>query len=128
MSQHRLAAPTPPLSDSLWQSTVSQAAAQTPQLLLTCTSLLLSPSAIVYANNIESVLLKIGLHSAEMGLCLSDQLLRNSVSSAGAEEQAGKLREKFDWNSKCETGIYEALMTHFLDDWKNLDCNLYLVV
>ena len=69
---------------------VSRSAAQTPQLLLTCTTLLLSPSAIVYANNIEAVLLKIGLHSAAMGLSLIDQLLRNSSALTGAEARGAQ--------------------------------------
>ena len=60
---------------------VAAAAAPTPNLLVTCTALLVSPSAHLYTNNIEAVLLKIGLHSTEIGLVLIDHLLRNATSS-----------------------------------------------
>ncbi|XP_019627384.1 PREDICTED: LOW QUALITY PROTEIN: baculoviral IAP repeat-containing protein 6-like [Branchiostoma belcheri] len=57
---------------------IATAAAPTPSLMTTCVALLLSPHAGVYACNIEAVLLKIGLHSTEMGLALIDILLRNN--------------------------------------------------
>lgn len=59
------------------QKEVTEAAVSTPDLLVTCTTLLMTSSAVIYANSIESVLLTIGLHSTEMGLGLLDQLLRN---------------------------------------------------
>lgn len=61
---------------------VAEAASPTPNLLVTCTALLVSPSSIVYAANIEAVLLKIGLHSTGMGLSLIDHLLRNSIGGS----------------------------------------------
>ena len=69
------------------QEEVARAAAPTPHLLPTCTTLLVSPSALVYANNIEAVLLKIGLHSSHMGLGLIDHLLRNTATLAEEDDQ-----------------------------------------
>ena len=60
-------------------SQVAGAAARTSGLLVTCTALLVSSSAVqLYATNIEAVLLKIGLHSNEMGLVLIEHILRNT--------------------------------------------------
>ena len=61
------------------ESVVAEAAAPTQSLLNTCTALLVSPISAMYAPTIESVLLKLGLHSGEMGLALIDNLLRNSL-------------------------------------------------
>ena len=69
------------------QEAVAAAAAPTTNLLVTCTALLVSPSAGVYATSIESVLLKIGLHSTEMGLALIDNLFR---STNGATDYRGE--------------------------------------
>ena len=66
---------------------VAAAAAQTDNLLVTCTALLVSPSATLYTASIEAVLLKIGLHSTEMGLALIANLLRNASAS---QQQAGQ--------------------------------------
>ncbi|KAK6180714.1 hypothetical protein SNE40_008714 [Patella caerulea] len=52
------------------------AASQTPYLLQTCVSLLVSPSACLYNSKIEAVLLKIGLLSTELGLQLINFILR----------------------------------------------------
>ncbi len=57
---------------------VAAASGPTPNLLVTCTALLVSHSAVLYATNIESVLLKIGLHSTDMSLALLDHILRNT--------------------------------------------------
>jgi len=57
---------------------VTRAASPTPDLLLTCVTLLLSNSAIIYASNIESVLLTLGLHSVDLGLELIDHILRRT--------------------------------------------------
>ncbi|XP_052766452.1 baculoviral IAP repeat-containing protein 6-like isoform X2 [Mya arenaria] len=57
---------------------VADAASPTPGLLNTCTALLVSPISLVYNPNIEAVLLKLGLHSGEMGLALIDYLLRSN--------------------------------------------------
>ena len=59
------------------ESLVATVAAPIPDLLVTCTALLVSPSSIIYFTNIEAVLLRIGLHSTEIGLALIDSLLRN---------------------------------------------------
>lgn len=61
---------------------VTHAASSTPDLLLTCVTLLLSNSAIIYATNIESVLLTLGLHSVDLGLELIDHILRRTSFSA----------------------------------------------
>ena len=63
---------------------VAAAAAPTPNLLITCTTLLISPSSHMYSMytaDIQSVLLKIGLHSTDIGLVLIDHLLRNVSSN-----------------------------------------------
>ncbi len=68
------------------QEQVAMAAAPIPHLLTTCTALLMSTSASVYAPNIEAVLLEIALYSPEMGLGLIDLVLGNtnpSVEDAG---------------------------------------------
>jgi baculoviral IAP repeat-containing protein 6 len=65
-------------SDEL-RSAVTQAAAPTTDLLLTCTTLLMSTSALVYASSIESVLLTLGLHSVDLGLSLIDHILRRTT-------------------------------------------------
>ncbi|XP_041353670.1 baculoviral IAP repeat-containing protein 6-like isoform X2 [Gigantopelta aegis] len=59
------------------QDAVAAAAAPTPNLLGTCTSLLMSSMALLYSPQIEAVLLKIGLHSKAMGLALIDNILRS---------------------------------------------------
>ena len=59
------------------QDAVAAAAAPTPNLLATCTSLLMSSMALLYSPQIEAVLLKIGLHSKTMGLALIDNILRS---------------------------------------------------
>jgi baculoviral IAP repeat-containing protein 6 len=64
------------------ESCVSAAAARVPNLLNTCSALLVSPISGVYAPNIESVLLKLGLHTPPLGLALLDNILRSPVSSA----------------------------------------------
>ncbi|ESP03095.1 hypothetical protein LOTGIDRAFT_157060, partial [Lottia gigantea] len=58
---------------------VCTAASQTPYLLQTCVSLLVSPAANLYNNKIESVLLKIGLLSTELGLELIHYLLQEPL-------------------------------------------------
>ncbi|XP_022332916.2 dual E2 ubiquitin-conjugating enzyme/E3 ubiquitin-protein ligase BIRC6-like isoform X4 [Crassostrea virginica] len=65
---------------------VANAAAQTPNLMNTCSALLVSPISTVYVPNIEEVLLRLGLHSVDMGLALVDNILRspnNRDNSAG---------------------------------------------
>ena len=57
-------------------SEVAAAAAPTPNLLVTCTALLVLPVASLHSNCMEAVLLKIGLQSTNMGMALIDQLLR----------------------------------------------------
>ncbi|XP_076097651.1 dual E2 ubiquitin-conjugating enzyme/E3 ubiquitin-protein ligase BIRC6-like isoform X3 [Mytilus galloprovincialis] len=58
---------------------VAAAAATTSSLLTTCSALLVSPvsASSVYYYNIEAVLLKLGLHSLQMGLVLIDNILRS---------------------------------------------------
>ncbi|ELT93547.1 hypothetical protein CAPTEDRAFT_223860 [Capitella teleta] len=56
---------------------VTESASQSQFLLPTLSSLLMSPSASIYAASIEAVLLKIGLHSSSMGLSLIEHLLRS---------------------------------------------------
>jgi len=75
------------------QDKVAIAATPVQPLLRTCTSLLLSSGANLYINHIESVLLMLGLHSADMGLGLIDHLLRN----AQAPEEQGQ------WSDCCVT-------------------------
>lgn len=75
------------------QKDVTQAAVSTPDLLVTCTTLLMTSSAVIYANSIESVLLTIGLHSTAMGLALLDHLLRNT-SLSGTEDGGEHLQFK----------------------------------
>lgn len=80
------------------QKDVTQAAVSTPDLLVTCTTLLMTSSAVIYANSIESVLLTIGLHSTAMGLALLDHLLRNTSLSGtedGGEHLQFKIRNQF---------------------------------
>ena len=67
------------------QNLVAMAATPVQPLLMTCTSLLLSPGVNLYVNHIEAVLLKLGLHSADMGLGLIDHLLRNTQSITGEQ-------------------------------------------
>jgi len=76
------------------QKDVTQAAISTPDLLVTCTTLLMTSSAVIYANSIESVLLTIGLHSTAMGLALLDHLLRNT-SLSGTEDGGEHLQFKY---------------------------------
>lgn len=57
---------------------MAQAASQCCHLLPTCSNLLMSSTASVFASSIEAVLLRIGLHSAPMGLSLIGHLLRNA--------------------------------------------------
>ncbi|XP_071961824.1 dual E2 ubiquitin-conjugating enzyme/E3 ubiquitin-protein ligase BIRC6-like isoform X2 [Antedon mediterranea] len=64
-------------SPSLEPMMSAAASTSTPHLLTTCTALLLSRHSLIRAANIEVVLLKIGLHSTELGLSLFDILLRN---------------------------------------------------
>lgn len=58
------------------EESVASAAAQIPNLMNTCSALLVSPISSVYVPNIEEVLLKLGLHSVDMGLALVDNILR----------------------------------------------------
>lgn len=62
---------------------VAHAATPTCNLLNTCTSLLISPTAALYAAKIESVLLKLGLSSVEIGLALINNILRNQAQCTG---------------------------------------------
>ncbi|XP_067680641.1 baculoviral IAP repeat-containing protein 6-like isoform X2 [Haliotis asinina] len=62
---------------------VAAAAASTPNLLTTCASLLVSPTAVIYTPKIEAVLLKIGLHSLPMGLALIDNILSSPPLARG---------------------------------------------
>ncbi|OWF45700.1 baculoviral IAP repeat-containing protein 6-like isoform X2 [Mizuhopecten yessoensis] len=66
------------------ESQVAAAAACTPNLLNTCSALLVSPMSNVYAPNIENVLLNLGLHSISMGLALIDNILRSPLGQADA--------------------------------------------
>ena len=66
------------LSQKEMEGAVAEAAAPTPGLLTTCTALLTSAISNVYSPTIEAVLLKLGLHSGEMGLALIDSLLRSN--------------------------------------------------
>ncbi|XP_064622207.1 baculoviral IAP repeat-containing protein 6-like isoform X2 [Lineus longissimus] len=56
---------------------VAEAASPTPSLLNTCSALLVSPITNAFLSNLEAAMLKLGLHSTEMGLALIDNLLRN---------------------------------------------------
>ncbi|KAK3576772.1 hypothetical protein CHS0354_014586 [Potamilus streckersoni] len=56
---------------------VAEAAAHISGLLNTCTALLISPTSGMDIPHVETVLLKLGLHSGEMGLALIDNLLRS---------------------------------------------------
>lgn len=61
------------------EESVASAAAAIPHLLTTCTALLVSPQANTHSPPyLETVLLKLGLHSTDMGLTLIDSLLRKS--------------------------------------------------
>lgn len=62
------------------EASVATAAASIPNLLITCTALLVSPSAMIYAEQMEEVLLKMGLHSETVGLGLLGHILRNTHS------------------------------------------------
>lgn len=64
------------------ENLVAAAAACTPNLLNTCSALLVSPMSNVYAPNIENVLLNLGLHSINMGLALIDNILRSPLGQA----------------------------------------------
>ncbi|XP_069118544.1 baculoviral IAP repeat-containing protein 6-like isoform X2 [Argopecten irradians] len=66
------------------ENQVAAAAASTPNLLHTCSALLVSPMSNVYAPNIENVLLNLGLHSISMGLALIDNILRSPMGQADA--------------------------------------------
>lgn len=70
------------------EESVAAAAATTSSLLTTCSALLVSPvsASSVYYYNIEAVLLKLGLHSLQMGLVLIDNILR----SPSVQQQRGK--------------------------------------
>ncbi|CAH1791767.1 unnamed protein product [Owenia fusiformis] len=59
-------------------------------LLNTCTALLVAPNSSMYASNIESVLLKIGLHSTELGIAVIDNLLRNMAQQDDQSESGGQ--------------------------------------
>ncbi|GAB1609836.1 baculoviral IAP repeat-containing protein 6-like isoform X2 [Argonauta hians] len=58
------------------EESIASAAAAIPHLLTTCTALLVSPQASTHSHYLETVLLKLGLHSTDMGLTLIDSLLR----------------------------------------------------
>ncbi|GFS25394.1 baculoviral IAP repeat-containing protein 6, partial [Elysia marginata] len=66
-------------SDEL-QSAVAQTAASTPNLLSTCTSLLLHPAIGVHAPKIETILVRLGLSHGEISLALLDNILRQPAS------------------------------------------------
>ena len=61
---------------------ITRSICPTSDLLLTCTTLLMSSSALLYSSNIESVLLTLGLHSVDMGLDLIDHILRQTAFSS----------------------------------------------
>ena len=63
------------------ESAVAMAAAPIPHLLVTCSALLVSSSAVVYSTHIEAVLLKIGLYRQEVGLALIGHILRNTTQT-----------------------------------------------
>ena len=69
------------VSQKEMKSQVAEAAAPTRGLLNTCTALLVSPVSSVYSPTIEAVLLKLGLHSGELGLTLIDNMLRSSSAA-----------------------------------------------
>lgn len=52
-------------------------AAQAPGLLATCSALLTIPQGYPYRADIESILLRLGLSSSQVGLTILDMLLRN---------------------------------------------------
>lgn len=58
------------------QSTVAHTAAVTPNLLATCTSMLVHPLIGVHAPKIETILIKLGLSHNNIGLSLIDIILR----------------------------------------------------
>ncbi|XP_013417535.1 baculoviral IAP repeat-containing protein 6 [Lingula anatina] len=89
---------------------IAAAAAPTPHLLSTCTALLVTPATSIYSSNIEAVLLKIGLHSTDMGLALLDNLLRNTVSG---EQDQSLLHGKVNGvaNDSTIDIIYQLCMT-----------------
>ncbi|XP_029637353.1 baculoviral IAP repeat-containing protein 6 isoform X1 [Octopus sinensis] len=58
------------------EESIASAAAAIPHLLTTCTALLVSPQASTHSHHLETVLLKLGLHSTDMGLTLIYSLLR----------------------------------------------------
>ena len=63
------------------ESSVAMAAAPVPHLLVTCSALLVSSSAVIYSTHIEAVLLKIGLYREEVGLALIGHILRNTTQA-----------------------------------------------
>jgi baculoviral IAP repeat-containing protein 6 len=66
------------------QTDVARAAAPTSNLINTCTSLLVSPATSLYAAKIESVLLRLGLSSVDMGLALIHNILRNPAQGGNS--------------------------------------------
>lgn len=66
------------------EESVASAAAQIPNLMNTCSALLVSPISNVYVPNIEEVLLRLGLHSVDMGLALVDNILRSPSNRANS--------------------------------------------
>ena len=70
------------------ENEVASAASTVPNLMITCTAMLVNQAHIVYASNIENVLLKVGLHSVDMSLNLIDNILRNP---AVVNDSVGKM-------------------------------------
>ncbi|XP_062579414.1 baculoviral IAP repeat-containing protein 6-like [Saccostrea cucullata] len=66
------------------EEAVANSAAQIPNLMNTCSALLVSPISSVYVPNIEEVLLCLGLHSVDMGLALVDNILRSPSNRANS--------------------------------------------
>ncbi|GFO34551.1 baculoviral iap repeat-containing protein 6, partial [Plakobranchus ocellatus] len=58
------------------QNAVAQTAAQTPNLMSTCTSLLLHPVIGLHAAKIETILVRLGLSHKDISLTLLDNILR----------------------------------------------------
>lgn len=85
------------------EESVASAAAQIPNLMNTCSALLVSPISSVYVPNIEEVLLRLGLHSVDMGLALVDNILRSPSNRANS---GGKHYFQFiQFNIQCKDAI-----------------------
>ena len=77
------------------QNAVAHMAALTPNLLATCTSLLLHPVIGLHASKIETILVRLGLSHGDVSLSLLDNILRQPVNTSiqhGMFDRPGKLK------------------------------------